>query len=219
MKIHIAGIGPILILLTGVLLILFLLNYFFSAQTFVHYFLYAAGFVFMFLVIRFFRFPGRKAPPVPGGIYSGADGKVVAIEKVEENEYFKAERMQVSVFMSIFDVHINWCPMAGEITYRKHHQGKHLVAFNPKSSLVNEHTSFVVKDDAGREVMMRQIAGAVARRIICKPILGQHLSQAEMIGMIKFGSRVDLMLPPDADILVKIGDKVRGAKTLIARLP
>ena len=127
MKIHIAGIGPILLLLTGVLLILFLLNYFFPFQTFVHYILYAAALVFMFLVVRFFRFPERHALPVPGGVYSGADGKVVAIEKVQENEYFMDERIQVSVFMSIFDVHINWCPAGGEMIYRKHHPGKHQI--------------------------------------------------------------------------------------------
>lgn len=219
MKIHIAGIGPILLLLTGVLLILFLLNYFFPFQTFVHYILYAAALVFMFLVVRFFRFPERHALPVPGGVYSGADGKVVAIEKVQENEYFMDERIQVSVFMSIFDVHINWCPAGGEMIYRKHHPGKHLVAFNPKSSLLNEHSSFVVKDTEGREVMMRQIAGAVARRIICKPAKGQQLAQGEMIGMIKFGSRIDLLLPTNAEIMVKIGDKARGAKTLVAKLP
>jgi phosphatidylserine decarboxylase len=121
--------------------------------------------------------------------------------------------------MSVTNVHINWIPVGGKVSYVKHHPGRHLVAFNPKSSLINEHTSIVVKDKKGREVMMRQIAGAVARRIICKPKKGQELKQGEMIGMIKFGSRIDLLLPPEAELKVKIGDKTRGARTLMARLP
>ena len=172
----------------------------------------------MFFVIRFFRFPERKVDADENIVYSGADGKVVAIEKVHINEYFDDERMQISVFMSILNVHINWIPFGGTLVFRKHHQGRHMVAFNPKSSLINEHTSMVVKDRNGREVMMRQIAGAVARRIICKPKVGQELEQGKMIGMIKFGSRIDLLLPANSEVLVKIGDKVKGAQTRMASL-
>ena len=219
MKIHTAGIIPILVLLTGVLTILFLLNWFFPAQTFIHYVLYVVALVFMFLVVRFFRFPERKSPNEVNAVYSGADGKVVAIEKVFIDEYFKSERIQVSVFMSTYNVHINWSPIGGKVVYSMHHPGKHLVAFSPKSSLVNEHTSIVFKDERGREVMMRQIAGAVARRIICKPKENMHVARGEMIGMIKFGSRIDLLLPTDAEVKVKIGDITRGTQTLMARLP
>lgn len=219
MKIHSAGIIPILVLLIGVLLVLYLLNSIFPEQTLIHLFLYAVGVFFMFFVIRFFRFPQRSATPDEDAVYSGADGKVVAIEKVQVDEYFNSERIQISVFMSVTNVHINWIPIGGELVYKKHHPGKHLVAFNPKSSLINEHTSMVVKDRKGREVMMRQIAGAVARRIICKPVIGQEVTRGEMIGMIKFGSRVDLLLPPDAEVIVKIGDNTRGTQTLMARLP
>ena len=218
MKIHTAGIIPILVLLAGVLIILFLLNWVFPEQTAIHYILYAVGLIFIFLVVRFFRFPDRKLIRDSDAVYSGADGKVVAIEKVHVNEYFNDERIQISVFMSIFNVHINWSPFGGKLVYRKHHHGKHLVAFNPKSSLINEHTSFVIQDEKGREVMMRQIAGAVARRIICKPTEGQGTEQGEMIGMIKFGSRIDLLLPADAEVKVKIGDKTKGAQTLMAIL-
>lgn len=218
MRIHAAGIIPILILLTGVLAILFLLNWVFPQQTIIHYVLYASGLVFMFFVVRFFRFPHRQPLQEEKAVYSGADGKVVAIEKVYTEEYFNADCLQVSVFMSIYNIHINWSPCKGKIVYKKHHPGKHLVAFSPKSSLVNEHTTMVVRDDKGREVMMRQIAGAVARRIIHKFDKGKELAPGEMIGMIKFGSRIDLLLPIDADIKVKIGDKVRGAQSLIARL-
>ena len=218
MKIHTAGIIPILILLAGVLIIMFLLNRVFPEQTAVHYILYEVGLIFIFFVVRFFRFPDRKLIRDSDAVYSGADGKVVAIENVHVDEYFNDERIQISVFMSIFNVHINWSPFGGKLVYRKHHHGKHLVAFNPKSSLINEHTSFVIQDEKGREVMMRQIAGAVARRIICKPTEGQGTEQGEMIGMIKFGSRIDLLLPADAEVKVKIGDKTKGAQTLMAIL-
>ena len=218
MKLHIAGIGPILVLLAGVSALMIFLNWIFPAQSPVHYFLYVTAFVFMFLVVRFFRFPDRKALPDENAVYSGADGRVVAIEKVYEKEYFNSERIQVSVFMSAMDVHINWSPISGKLVYKKHHPGKHIVAFNPKSSLINEHTTLVFKDEKGREVMMRQIAGAVARRIICKPEPGNIVSQGEMIGIIKFGSRVDLLLPVDAKIQVEIGDLPRGCETLMARL-
>lgn len=218
MKLHIAGIGPISILGAGVFIILYVLNRYFPEQTFIHYILYAAALVFMFLVVRFFRFPKRQASQDENTVYSGADGKVVAIENVHVDEHFNSERIQVSVFMSVFNVHINWSPIAGKMIYRRHHPGKHLVAFNPKSSLINEHTSMVIKDEQGREVMMRQIAGAVARRIILKPKEGHEVGKGEMIGMIKFGSRIDLILPPDAEVMVKMGERTKGAQTLIARL-
>ncbi|MBE9485509.1 MAG: phosphatidylserine decarboxylase family protein [Bacteroidetes bacterium] len=218
MKIHTAGIIPILVLLAGVLIIMFLLNRVFPEQTAIHYILYAVGLIFIFFVVRFFRFPDRKLIRDSDAVYSGADGTVVAIEKVHVDEYFNDERIQISVFMSIFNVHINWSPFDGKLVYRRHHHGKHLVAFNPKSSLINEHTSLVIQDEKGRKLMMRQIAGAIARRIICKPTEGQGTEQGEMIGMIKFGSRIDLFLPADAEVKVKIGDKARGAQTLMAIL-
>lgn len=218
MKIHIAGIVPILVLLIAVLAILFLLNWLFPQQTFFHYILYGAGFVFIFFVIRFFRFPERASVYDEDAVYSGADGKVVAIEKLHVDEYFKDERIQISVFMATYNVHINWSPFRGKLVYKKHHHGRHLVAFNPKSSLVNEHTSMVLRDERGREVMMRQIAGAVARRIILKPEEGKELVQGEMVGMIKFGSRIDLLLPPDAEVKVSIGEKVKGTQSLMAKL-
>ena len=218
MKLHTAGIGPISFLLIVVLAVLFAFNLIFPVQTPIHYFLYFTGAVFMFLVVRFFRFPNRTAPPDADAVYSGADGRVVAIEKVHVDEYFNEERIQISVFMSTMNVHINWSPIGGELTYKEHHHGKHMVAFNPKSSLINEHTTTVYKDAQGREVMMRQIAGAVARRIICKATKGQKIGQGEVIGMIKFGSRIDLLLPLNTKIDVEIGDKVVGCTTAMARL-
>lgn len=218
MKLHIAGIGPILFLLLGVLIVLFGFNLIFPHQTPIHYFLYLTGAVFMFLVVRFFRFPNRSVEQDKNAVYSGADGRVVAIEKVHVEEYFNAEKIQISVFMSTMNVHINWSPIGDEVTYKEHHHGKHMVAFNPKSSLINEHSSIVFRNEDGKEVMMRQIAGAVARRIICKPKAGMKMIQGEVIGMIKFGSRIDLLLPLDAKVEVEIGDNVIGCSTVIARL-
>ena len=219
MRLHRTGITPILVLLAGVLAIFVILNKLFPIQTIFHMVLYATGAVFMFFVVRFFRFPHRTAKKDPEAVYSGADGKVVAIEKIHVDEYFKDERIQVSVFMSPVNVHINWSPIAGTVVYRKYHPGKFLVAFNPKSSLVNEHTSFVVKDEKNREVMMRQIAGALARRILLEPEEGSQLEQAGVVGMIRFGSRVDLLLPLNAEVKVNIGDVVKATSTVIARLP
>ena len=218
MKIHPAGIIPILVLLAGVLIVLLGLSWLLPELKVVLYPLYVIGLIFMFFVVRFFRFPARRSIVDQDAVYSGADGEVVAIEKVHVGEYLNEERMQVSVFMSVLNVHINWSPVGGKMVYKKHHHGKHIVAFNPKSSLINEHTSIVFSDIRGREIMMRQIAGALARRIICDPEEGDLIGQGEVIGMIKFGSRVDLLLPLDADIKVKIGDLTRGAQTLIAKL-
>lgn len=219
MRIHRTGITPILFLLAGVLLVLYLVNLAFPVQTIIHMVLYAVGAVFMFLVVRFFRFPYRSSEINDELVYSGADGKVVAVEKVHVDEYFDDERIQVSVFMSPVNVHINWSPVGGTVVYKKYHPGKFLVAFNPKSSLVNEHTTFVVKDNRSREVMMRQIAGAVARRILLEPDEGSALEQGGVVGMIRFGSRVDLLLPIDADVKVNIGDVVKATRTVIAKLP
>ena len=218
MKIHKAGILPILAMLLGVLVILLILNLLFSTQTFIHFTLYASGLVFMFFVVRFFRFPERHSIIDQDAVYSGADGKVVAIEKVHVDEYFNDERIQVSVFMSVLNVHVNWSPLGGKLVYKKHHHGRHIVAFNPKSSLINEHTSVVFRDIKGREIMMRQIAGALARRIIFYPEKGSLVGQGESVGMIKFGSRVDLLFPPDTDVKVRIGDHTVGTQTLIAKL-
>jgi phosphatidylserine decarboxylase len=217
MRIHKAGIGPIIVLLAAVLLILTIVNLIFPGQTFIHYVLYFIALVFMFFVVRFFRFPDRQSKIDADAVYSGADGKVVAIEKVHVDEYFNDERIQVSVFMSVLNVHVNWSPVEGEISYKKYHPGKHIVAFNPKSSLINEHTSVVFKDTKGREVMMRQIAGALARRILFYPEEGNVIGQGEAVGMIKFGSRIDLLLPIDAEVKVNIGDITVGTQTLIAK--
>ena len=169
------------------------------------------------LLAQFFRIPHRIPLGGVGDVISPSDGKVVVIEKVKETEYFRDERIQVSIFMSPLNVHCQWSPMAGLVKYVKYHTGKYLVAWHPKSSLENERTTFVVEGECG-EVLFRQIAGAVARRIRYYIHPGQTLVKGEEVGFIKFGSRIDLYLPLDAEILVNLDDKVTGRETVIATL-
>ncbi len=177
--------------------------------------------VFMFFIIfvaRFFRVPQRKTDFIEGLVYSPADGKVVVIEETIENEFFNDKRLQVSVFMSVWDVHINFFPFKGKVKYFKYHPGKFLLAIHPKSSTLNERTSVVIENEKNTPVLLRQIAGAVARRIVCYAKQGNTFNAGEELGFIKFGSRVDIFLPVGTEILVKQGDRVCGSKTPIARL-
>jgi len=174
--------------------------------------------LFLAFVLRFFRFPERKPLPNSNGIYSPADGTIVAIEEVEENEYLKSKCIQVSVFMSVWNVHINWYPISGIVKYFKYHPGNYFLAWHPKSSTHNERTSVALEREDGMPLMMRQIAGAVARRIISNAKEGNQVVQCSQLGFIKFGSRVDLFLPLDADIKVKLNQKVTGIQTIIAEV-
>jgi phosphatidylserine decarboxylase len=176
----------------------------------------AAVIFFWMAFLQFFRLPKRVNGAQPNELVAPCDGKVVVIEEVEEPEYFKDKRIQVSIFMSPINVHANWTPVGGEVTYVKYHPGKFLVAWHPKSSTDNERTTVVVKANNGKEVLFRQIAGAVARRICYYVKPGQALSQGEEFGFIKFGSRVDLYFPIGTDIRCKIGDVTTGNETVIA---
>jgi len=175
--------------------------------------------VVFFLVLQFFRNPGREilVPDDQKTIYAPADGKIVVIEETNENEYFKDKRLQVSIFMSPTNVHVNRNPVSGTVNYFKYHPGKYLVAWHPKSSDENERTTTVI-DTGEAEIMMRQIAGALAKRIVNYLEIGDKVEQGADMGFIKFGSRVDLFLPLDAKIEVQKGDKVKGNLTVIARL-
>jgi phosphatidylserine decarboxylase len=168
-------------------------------------------------VVRFFRYPQRPISFGPENIICPADGKIVAIEEVEEKEYFKGKRIQVSVFMSPSNVHVNFFPIAGKVVYSKYHTGKYLVAWHPKSSEENERTTVVIQGEGKHIVLMRQIAGAVARRIVCYAKENQVAEQGGEMGFIKFGSRVDLLLPVGTIIDVKIGQIVTGRSTVIGR--
>lgn len=166
----------------------------------------------------FFRSPKREPTGHDDQVFAPADGEVVAIEVTEENEYFKDKRLQISVFMSIWNVHVNWFPVGGRVEYFRHHHGKHLVAWHPKSSELNERTSIVLaKGD--RKVMFRQIAGTVARRIVSYARIDKQVGQNTQCGFIKFGSRVDIFLPEDCTVKVKLGDRVTGTKTILAEFP
>ncbi|PKP17639.1 MAG: phosphatidylserine decarboxylase family protein [Bacteroidetes bacterium HGW-Bacteroidetes-21] len=175
--------------------------------------------LFFYFILHFFRYPVRSSGEVNDNtVLCPCDGEVVSIEKITENEYFKSERIQVSVFMSPLNVHINWAPVKGIVSYSKYHKGKYLVAWHPKSSTENERTTVVFKTLSGQEVMARQIAGAVARRIVCYANKDSEYLAGDEFGFIKFGSRVDIILPVDAQIHVAINQVVSGVNTVIASL-
>jgi phosphatidylserine decarboxylase len=217
MKIHKEGYQIILgaFILTAV--IIFLSAWFLSSIPVLSYGIMVAIVLFFIFIVRFFRYPQRQISFGENNIVCPADGKVVAIEEVEEKEYFKDKRIQVSVFMSPNNVHVNFFPISGTVAYSKYHPGKYLVAWHPKSSELNERTTIVVKGTGKRELLMRQIAGAVARRIVCYAKENQIATQGGEMGFIKFGSRVDLFLPIGTMIDVKIGEKVTGRSTIIGR--
>ncbi|MBR3303343.1 MAG: phosphatidylserine decarboxylase family protein [Bacteroidales bacterium] len=167
----------------------------------------------------FFRDPHREvAAGSANDILSSADGKVVIIKEVEENEFLRERTIQVSVFMSVFNVHINYYPIGGRVIYSNYHIGKYLLAWHPKSSEKNERTSIAIQTENGTKILVRQIAGYVARRIVCYAKQNDLVSTGQQMGFIKFGSRVDFFLPLDSEILVKEGDKVKACQTVIARL-
>ncbi len=172
----------------------------------------------MVIILQFFRNPKRTiAEYNDNWVYAPADGKVVIIEETEESEYFKDKRLMVSIFMSPINVHVNRSPISGKVNYQKYHKGQYLVAWHPKSSTENERTT-VVFDNGSKEVLVRQVAGALARRICCYVQSGSEVRQGEDFGFIKFGSRVDLYLPLDSKIKVKLNEVVKGNKNIIAEL-
>lgn len=174
--------------------------------------------VLLGLVVQFFRDPIRQIPSIDkSSIYAPADGQVVVIEEAEEMEYFKEKKLQISIFMSPLNVHVNRAAIGGTVQYAKYHPGKYLVAWHPKSSTENERTTVVIKNEKV-EILLRQIAGAVARRIKYYVTPGQQLEQGQEFGFIKFGSRVDIFLPLDAEVKVKIGQKVKGNVDVIAQI-
>ena len=218
-RLHEEGTRAILVTLTIIVAITFAANWFWPSQTIWHYLLYAFLLVVLVLTVRFFRVPiWRKTTMEENAVLSPADGVVAANEEVLEDEYFHDRRRQISIFMSIYDVHINFFPFDGKVSYYKYHPGKFLLAFKPKSSTDNEHNTIILKDPKGREVMVRQIAGFVARRIVCDLQAGDEAVVGEELGMIRFGSRVDVFLPLDADVKVKIGDRTIGKETVLACL-
>lgn len=196
------------------------LNYYFLASAIFGLFLFLEiGFaVLLYLIIQFFRIPNRTCTGQLQDIMCPADGKVVVIEEVEETEYFKDKRIQVSIFMSPLNVHANYYPISGEVSYTKYHPGLFLVAWHPKSSTDNERSTCVVKHSSGPEILFRQIAGALARRICYYAQPGDKAQQGAEFGFIKFGSRVDLFLPLGTKIDVQLGQKVKAKLTKLGTL-
>jgi phosphatidylserine decarboxylase len=172
--------------------------------------------VLLFLIVRFFRYPDRTLTIDENAIYSPADGKIVIIEQKMEQKYFREERIQISIFMSVTNVHVNFYPVSGNIVMTDYFPGDKMVAWHPKSSDLNEHACVVVEDAKNRKILVKQIAGALARRIVCKAKKDEEVQQGNELGMIKFGSRVDISLPANARINVKMNQKVRAKETILA---
>jgi len=215
MKIHKEGYKIIIVTFAIIVLVAAGIAFFIPFPI-LRYVLYFGLFIHMAWTLRFFRVPKRKINYGDNYLLASADGEVVAIEEVHEYEYFKDQRILVSVFMSAFNVHVNWYPIDGKVVYTKYHPGKYLLAKHPKSSLHNERNSIVVEKSPGKVVLARQIAGIMARRIISFAKVGDTAKQGEEFGIIRFGSRVDFFLPLDAKINVKMGQQVRAQKTVIA---
>jgi len=217
MKIHKEGY-TILLVSFFVLLALNFISYVFSHSA-CFFVILPVSFLLMLFLLRFFRVPTRVIPNEESTVFSPADGTVVAIEEVQEDEFLKTRCIQVSVFMSVWNVHINWFPIKGIVKYFKYHPGEYLVAWHPKSSTHNERTTVVIERNDGVAILLRQIAGAVARRIVCYAEEGKPVEQCSEMGFIKFGSRVDIFLTLDANVQVKLNEKVTGNKSIIATVP
>ncbi len=217
MKIHKEGTNSIIIAFLVVALLIVAVWYFsgtgtpFTLTT-------VAGITLFALVVRFFRVPARTFELIENVVYAPCDGRVVVIEEVTENECLHDRRIQISVFMSVNNVHINFYPISGMVKYVKHHSGRYMAAWLPKSSQENERATTLIEHKNGTPVVIRQIAGAMARRIVTYAQPEKPAKQCDQLGFIKFGSRVDLFLPLDSTINVKLDQKVVGGKTPIAQL-
>ncbi|MCU0357986.1 MAG: phosphatidylserine decarboxylase family protein [Cyclobacteriaceae bacterium] len=218
MTIHKEGRTLLFVLLVIFVGIIWAFDYFLPGANVLRNVVIGICLVIYLLILQFFRNPVFEIKKDPRVVLAPADGKVVVIEEAEETEYLKGKRKQISIFMSPINVHVNRMPVGGKISYFKYHPGKYLVAWHPKSSTENERTTVVARMDNGVEILFRQIAGALARRIKCYVSEGQKLEQGQEFGFIKFGSRVDIFLPLDANVQVKIGDVTKGGKTIIAEL-
>ena len=216
MKIHKDGWGTILGI-WALCIVLICLSLVFIGNRFISYPLTAIFLFFIGFVLFFFRVPERECAEGENMVTSVADGEVVIVEKVFEKEYLKKECIQVSVYMDFFNVHVNFWPMSGTVSYYKYHPGKYFLAFLPKASELNEHTSIGIKNEYG-EILFKQLAGTFARRIECYAEVGGQGEKGQQCGIIKFGSRIDMYLPADADIRVAPGDEVRACETVIAEL-
>ena len=212
---HKEGHTIILIFLFAVIADILLLEYILD-DGLIKIILQSVSILILLLILQFFRNPVRKTIINEKHIISPVDGKVVNIEKVYEKEYFKDERLQVSIFMSPFNVHVTRYPISGKVNFSKYHPGEYLVAWHPKSSEKNERTTIVLENEVVGEILYRQIAGALARRIVNYAEVGENVTQGKDAGFIKFGSRVDLFLPVDSILNIEINQHVRGGEDIIS---
>ena len=218
MTIHKEGYRTIAGITIGLLLLNLIVHHLVGKSLF-FYFVLLTSTLFFFIILNFFRKPVRIFEVTDNNIIvAPADGTVVVIEEVMEDDFFHEPRLQVSIFMSVFDVHINWIPMNGKILFATHQRGRYMAAYLPKSSAENERSSIIIEAGSGQKILLRQVAGALAKRIVTYPKEGQNCRINQQLGFIKFGSRVDLYLPLDAEMLVQPEDKVYGNRTAIARL-
>jgi phosphatidylserine decarboxylase len=205
------------------ILVIMILNaavhFFYPDSVTLRWIVYALSAFLFIVILQFFRSPRIKISQDEKTVLCPADGKVVVIEEVEEPEFLKDKRIQISVFMSPINVHVNRNPISGVVKYFKYHPGKYLVAWHPKSSTENERTTVVIENSAGIPVLFRQIAGAMARRIVWYVKEEQKVHQGDQFGFIKFGSRVDIYLPLGSKVTVGLGEKVKGGRTILAELP
>lgn len=216
MTIHKEGYKILFVTFTVLALINVMVCYYFPDNDILRVLTFIVTIPVFLLFLQFFRLPSRRIKRNDNYVFAPCDGKVVVIEQTQENEFFNDKRIQVSIFMSPLNVHANWYPISGIVKYTKYHKGKYLVAWDPKSSLENERTTLVIERENRVAVLVRQIAGAVAKRIIFYPRVGDMVKQGAEFGFIKFGSRVDIFLPLNTNIKVKIGDKTTGGITEIA---
>lgn len=218
MKIHKEG-KNILIFTFITLLLLNWVLFRVTKQSLLFYFVLLLSIGIFVLLVNFFRCPARKfINQGDGSIIAPADGTIVVIEEVMENEFLNEKRLQVSIFMSIFNAHVNWVPCNGKVIHSSHQNGRFWAAYLPKSSMENERSSIVIEQDDGEKILVRQIAGAIAKRIVTYIKTGQECRINQQLGFIKFGSRVDLFLPLHAKVEVNMGDYVKGNQTIIAQL-
>lgn len=218
MTIHKEGYTSVALCILFIFALNAIVQYFLPDQSWLHWTLYILSFALFIIILQFFRSPYIQVKQNEDQVICPADGKVVVIEETEEAEYLKDRRIQISVFMSPINVHVNRNPISGTVKYSKYHPGKFLVAWHPKSSTENERTTVVIENNKGVSVLFRQIAGALARRIVCYSKEGQQAIQGEQFGFIKFGSRVDIFLPLGTEINVELNQVVKGGITVLAHL-
>jgi phosphatidylserine decarboxylase len=218
LRIHREGyriIGAVFIILAAINIAGWLV---WPALDILHYLLVSASLLLFAFILFFFRTQVRQVEPDPLLVYAPADGKIVVIEETYEKEYFRDNRLQISIFMSAFNMHSNWYPVSGTVTYINYQPGKKFLARSPKSSVMNERSSVVVTSESGTEILIRQVAGAMARRIVTYSKKGERVHQGDELGFIKLGSRVDIFLPETTGVDVQMFQQVRANRTILARV-